>query len=141
MDGFGPRTEDLYRVRTLPNEDICLWVAPIDNSRVVRESNPEVWNECWRYITAACLAVILTVGLLLPGAYGLLAGYRINKLERENAALTEQSRLLEIEESRLLTPERLEEVAAMQSFQDPTPEQVHYLEPGGDESLALGRAK
>lgn len=140
--GTGPRpvTSDSFRVRTFPNEDICLWQVRIDNSRVQRHADPQVWNACWRSITVALLAAIVIVGLVMPGAYNMLAGYRLQKLNEQRAELLEQRRLLEIEESRLVTPQRLEELSEMQKFEDPTPNSVVYLEPKNEQSLAAYRS-
>ena len=43
---------------------------------------------------------------------------------------------LDLEEARLLSPEKLEELAASQEFIDPAPDQVVYLPPPADGSLA-----
>jgi hypothetical protein len=133
--------EDSYRVRLFPNEDIMLWVKPIDNSRVMRDSDPQLLEACWRFITVASVAVIVVVGLLLPNAYGMLSGYQIHKLEQERAMLLREREALELEESRLLSPKRLEELAEMQRYVDPPPDKVVYLTPQADGSLALARQK
>ena len=73
-----------FALRALPNEDIALWVKSIDNSRVAQQRDPQVSGALWRYIGGAVAAVVLVVGLLLPGAYGWLAGYQLNKLEKEH---------------------------------------------------------
>jgi hypothetical protein len=56
----------------------------------------------------------------------------------ENQRLLTERATLEIEEARLLSPERLEELAKMQKFIDPTPDTVVYLQ-GKGEALALNR--
>jgi hypothetical protein len=130
-------TEDPFRVRTFPNEDILLWVKPIDNSRVVRDSDPQLLEACWRFITVASVVVIVVVGLLLPNAYGMLSGYQIHKLEQERTKLLREREALELEESRLLSPKRLEELAEMQRYVDPPVDKVVYLPPQEDGSLAM----
>ena len=50
-----------------------------------------------------------------------------------------ESARLEIKEPRLLSAERLQELAKMQDFIDPAPERTVYLEPKNDKSLALNR--
>jgi cell division protein FtsL len=132
----GQSLEEQYCLRPLPNEDICLWETPVDNSRVVRHTDPALWSACWRFITMAALGVIVVVGLLLPNAYGMLAGYRLHKLEQEQQQLLAERRMLEMEYSRLVRTERLEELAERWEFVAPPPENVHYLRPSGDESVA-----
>jgi len=128
---------DPYRLRAFPNEDVCLWVKPIDNSRVVREADPRMLETCWRFISVASLAAILLVGLLLPNAYGMLAGYKLHKLEQERELLVREQAALELEESRLLSPKRLEELAGIQEFVDPP--QVVHLGSDNDRSLAMNQ--
>ena len=129
--------EDPCRVRAFPNEDICLWVKTIDNSRVVRPKDPQLLEACWRMISVASLVVIVVLGLLLPNAYAMLEGYKLHKLERERETLVREQAALELEESRLLSPQRLEELARMQEFVDPTPSRVVQLRPQDDQTLAM----
>jgi len=126
-----------YRVRAYPNEDVFLFLKRIDNSRVLRQSNPLARRAYWRIVGAACLALLLSVSVLLPRAYGVLAGYQIHGLERERDQLMIDQQTLEAEEARMLSPERLEELARIQEFVDPPPEKVFHLSTQADESVAL----
>jgi len=128
-----------YILRAIPNEDVALYVKRIDNSQVVREADPAARSTCWRSIVVACAAAVLLITLLLPSAYGLLAGYQIERLKKENAELLTVERSMEIEEARLLSPQRLEELARMQELVDPAPEKVVYLEPKPDGTVAMNR--
>jgi len=136
-DGAGGRRG----FRPLPNEDVCLWVKRIDNSRVLRKSDPVARQEYWRFARVAAVAVILVVGVLLPNAYGLLAGYQISALNLERDRMIDERKGLEAAEARLLSPERLAELARMQEFVDPAPENLLYLPPVNDKSLALNVGK
>jgi hypothetical protein len=128
-------TDNAYRLRPLPNEDVYFFVKRIDNSRVVREANPRENATGWKFLGGACAAAALLIGTLLPSAYGLLASHQLHSLQVENQRLITERATLELDEARLLSPERLEELARMQKFVDPTPEKVVYL-PSKDESLA-----
>jgi hypothetical protein len=130
------KQEANFRVREFPNEDIFLYVTPVDNSRVVRPSNRETWNACWRFITVSSAMAILMLGLLLPNAYSLLAGIELHSLQKERAELLAEQKLLETQESRMLRPERLEELAQMMQFVDPPPTSVVYLDPVDNGSVA-----
>jgi cell division protein FtsL len=125
-----------FRVRAIPNEDIFLFLTPVDNSRVVRPSNKETWNACWRFITISSAIAILTLGLLLPNAYSLLSGIRIHSLERSRTELLDEQKQLEVEESKLLRPERLEELARQMQFVDPPAQSVVYLDSKSDGTMA-----
>ena len=126
------------RLRSLPNEDVYFFVKRIDNSRLVRKAEPGASATSWKFLGGACAAAALLIGTLLPSAYGLLASNQLHNLQVENQRLLTERATLEIEEARLLSPDRLEELARMQKFVDPTPDTVVYL-PGKSESLALNR--
>ncbi len=78
----------------------------------------------------------LVIGLLLPGLYGLVAGYRLEALRQEQNRLTLDRATLEYQESKLLDPARLEELAKMQQFVDPEPTKVVYLDSKSDNVVA-----
>jgi hypothetical protein len=127
---------DSFRLRPLPNEDIFFHVKPIDNSAVVRQEDPKTPRRCWRTIGLATAVSGLTIALLAPGAYGIIAGYELQALQERQQQLLRERRVLEAEESRLLSAERLQELASIQAFVDPAPGHVVYLE-GEEPSLAL----
>jgi hypothetical protein len=131
---------DLYRLRAIPNEDVFFFMKPIDNARVVREADPVAPGRCWKLIGATCAAAVLFIGLLLPGAYSLLAGYQIQNLRDQQRELLNQKAVLELEEAKLVSPERLQQLAEMQEFVDPAPGHVVYL-PSQEGSLALNVPK
>jgi hypothetical protein len=116
------------RVRSFPNEDIYFWVKRIENNRVVRRADPAASGMCWKLIGSAGAAAVLLIAVLLPSAYGLLAGYQIQSLRDESRKLTNQLSSLELEEAKLLSPARLEELARMQQFIDPAPQTLIYLD-------------
>jgi len=132
-------TDDLYRLRAIPNEDIYFWVKPVDNSGVMAQADPQSVGACWRFIGASLLAVLLLVGMLVPAAYNLLAGYQVHTLERQREKLLRERAELELEEAQLLSPERLAELARIQQFVDPAPASVVQLSPQADGSLAMNR--
>ena len=57
-----------------------------------------------------------------------MAGYKMEALRQERQRLELDRASLELEETKLLSPARLEELARMQRFVDPAPEAVVYLE-------------
>lgn len=128
--------QNLYRLRAVPNEDVYFFVKRIDNSSVVRQADPTSSGVCWKVSASACIAVLMMIGVLLPSAYGLLAGYHVQALRQEQQRLVTERSALELEEAKLMSPKRLEELARMQSFVDPAPQKVVYLESKG-RSLAM----
>ena len=127
------------RLRAVPNEDVYFWVKHIDNARVVRQADPAERVRSWRVVAGGCAAAVLLIGALLPSAFGLLAGYQIDQLRRENARLVTERATLELEEAALLSPARLQDLAAKQRFAEPAADSIVYLAPKDDSSLALAR--
>ena len=128
-----PRTrvldnEDPFEVPAFPNEDVFLFVKHIDNSRVLREGDPAERQICWRLIGSSFAFAVLMIALLLPSLNRLMAGYKIEALRQERQRLELDRASLELEETKLLSPARLEELARIQRFVDPAPEAVVYLD-------------
>jgi hypothetical protein len=129
--GARPRilaSEDPFEVPAFPNEDVYLWVKHIDNSRILREADPAARQICWRLIGSSIAFAVVVIVLLLPTLNRLMAGYKMEALRQERQHLELDRASLELEETKLLSPARLEELARMQRFVDPAPEAVVYLE-------------
>ena len=120
--------EDPYQVPAFPNEDVYLFVKRIDNSRVLREADPAARKICWRLIGSSFAFAAIVIALLLPSLNRLMAGYKMEALRQEQQRLELDRAALELQETKLLSPARLEELARMQRFVDPAPEAVVYLD-------------
>jgi hypothetical protein len=127
---------DPFEVPPFPNEDVFLYVKRIDNSQVLRESDPAARKVCWRLIGSSFAIAVVVIGLLLPTLYGLIAGYRMEALRQERQRLDLDRASLELAEAKLLSPARLEELAKMQQFIDPAPQKVVYLDSKSEQKLA-----
>jgi len=135
----GRAVSDDFKLRTLPNEDVYFFVKRIDNSRVVRQADPGASAKSWKVLGASCVSAAMLIGMLLPSAYGLLASYQLHTLQAENQRLHIERGKLELEEAKLVSPERLAKLAVDQDFEDPKSENVIYLTPKNEGSLALNR--
>ncbi len=127
--------EDRFQVPAFPNEDVYLYVKHIDNSRVYREADPAARKICWRVIGSTFVFAVMVIALLLPSLNKLMAGYKMEALRQERQRLELDRASLELAETKLLSPARLEELARMQRFVDPAPEAVVYLD--GNKSDAI----
>ncbi|MBI3679484.1 MAG: hypothetical protein HY235_03725 [Acidobacteria bacterium] len=116
------------RLRPFPNEDVYFFVKAIDNTRVIRQADPGEPRVCWRLIGGAIALAVLLIGLLLPSGYRLMAGYQLEDLRRQHESLQKQLAALELDEAKLLSPERLAELARFQEFVDPEPGRVVHLQ-------------
>ena len=128
-------------LRAYANEDVYFFVKHIDNRRLVRQADPHARHVCWRMIGSVGLAAGLMIGVLLPGAYTLMAGYQIQSLRQESARLSAESASLELREVQLLSPARMEELARQQQFIDPEPQKVVYLESQDGSSVAMNHGQ
>jgi hypothetical protein len=131
---------DVFRMRAAPNEDVYFFVKKIDNSRVVRQADPCARARDWRLIGGAGFAATALIAVLLPSAYGLLAGYQLTQLEQQHHRLQAERTRLELQEAKLVSTERLQRLATMQEFVDPAADKVVYL-PKSDSSLALNQRR
>jgi cell division protein FtsL len=120
--------ENPFEVPAFPNEDVYLYVKHIDNSLVHREADPAARKICWRLIGSTFAFAVVVIALLLPTLNRLMAGYKMEALRQERQRLELDRAALELEETKLLSPARLEELARMQRFVDPAPEAVVYLD-------------
>jgi len=120
--------EHRFEVPQFPNEDVYLYIKHIDNSRVHREADPAARKVCWRLIGSSFAFAVLVIGLLLPSLNRLMAGYKMEALRQERQRLELDRASLELAETKLLSPARLEELARVQRFVDPAPEAVVYLD-------------
>jgi hypothetical protein len=140
-DQASPRTrvleqEDQFEVPAFPNEDVYFYIKRINNSQVLREADPAARRTCWKLIGSSLTIAALVIGLLLPGLYGLIAGYRLEALRQERDRLILDRTTLEYEESKLLDPARLEQLAKLQQFVDPAATKVVYLDGKSDHVVA-----
>ena len=132
----GGDSADADLLRQLPNETIYFYQKTIDNSGVVRQDDPKARARCWRRVALTTAGTLVLAAFLWPNVYSILAGYRIESLKQDQARLIAQRASLEVQEARLLSPERLQELAPNLEFLDPGPGQVVYLNPKPDGSLA-----
>jgi len=116
------------RVRPFANEDIYFYIKRIDNTEVVRAADPQARGACWKLIGSVVAAAVLLIGVLLPSAYSLLAGYQIQALREEQQRLATEQASLELQEAQLISPARMEELAREQQFIDPPSQKVVYLD-------------
>lgn len=124
------------RLRPLPMEDVFFYCKKIDNSRLVREADPKSAHSCWSAIGAACVALVLATGGLVPQLMGTLAGYKLESLRAEQRRLVDERQHLEVRQAELLNMNRLEKLAKDQNLVTPGPGQVVQLN-GKDSSMAM----
>jgi len=124
-------------LRPLPGEDLYLYTKKIDNSRLVREPDPQSRGACWSAIGAATVGLVLLTGVLAPSVANIMAGYKLEALRKEERVLLDERRTLDLEEARLTAPQRLEQLAARQNLVAPKAGQVVRLNNKSDSAVAM----
>jgi cell division protein FtsL len=129
---------DPYALRALPHEDILLFCKKIDNSRLVREPDPQARGTCWSVIGAACLVLVIITTASAPYVGSTIAGYKLESLRLEERRLLEERRNLDLQEAELLSPERLNQLAQDKHLVPPASNQVVRLD-GKDGAVAMAK--
>jgi len=132
---------DSYRLRPLPSEDVYFFSKKIDNSRVVRESDPAARRKAWKAGAKGFAAAGLVIILLMPRALSMVAGYQIHLLARDHDRLVNERAALQLEEAKLQSPERLEQLARDLNLITPDPKRVVVLNPKSEGALAMNVTK
>jgi len=120
--------QDAYVLRALPNDGIYFYSKKIDNSRIVRQADPAARGECWSAVGAAGVLLMLGASIIAPHVGSVLAGYKLEALKQEQQTLIDQKRALEVKEAGLLSPERLNDLAALRKLGSPAVDQVIHLD-------------
>jgi hypothetical protein len=122
-----PRT-DPFRLRALPHDNVFFYAKRIDNSRLVREENPEARGACWSAIGVAFVMLVLLTSAFAPAAMTTLAGYKLEALHAEARRLAEERRGLDLQEAELLGPARLDRLAHQKNLVTPSSGQLIHLD-------------
>ena len=128
-NGHSPRRNETYRLRQWPNEDLLFPVKPIDNSRVVPKADGKDRSASWRVMFGFAGMVMLLIAILLPSAYSLTAGYKLQELKRKNAPLHAETTLLDVDIARRTSPASLQQYATKSNMQSPNTKKMVYLQP------------
>ena len=132
---------DRWKLRPLPCEDIYFYSKRIDNSRVVREADPAAGRKAWKNGLKAGLAAAVLILLIMPKALSLVAGYSVNRLIADHDRLVAEATALQLEEARLVSPERLETLARTYGLINPDQHHVVFLNSKATDALALNVRK
>lgn len=104
----------------------------IDNSRLVKVSDPKRTREMRMFSTAAAVLFCFIMIYAWQHFSSIEYGYKIEAQRIERDALLEQNRALRLEEASLRDPERIEQLAARMGLVAPQAGQVMHLEATAD---------
>ena len=132
-----PAERDPFQLRALPHEDVYFYCKKIDNSRLVREGDPQAGGACWSTIGVAFAILALLTGVLAPSVANTVAGYRLEDLRAEERRLVDERRSLELQEAELLSPANLDRYAKERNLTVPSPGQMIRLDGKGEGAVAM----
>ena len=113
--------------RPLPMEDLCFFVKPIHNSRLVRVLDPHSRWECLKMLLGIMAVFLMAVGYAAPYLAMLRTGYKIEELRKDHETLVEQKGQLQVKEAELRDPQRIDSIARTRLGMDkPAPQQVTW---------------
>jgi hypothetical protein len=116
------------RLRPIANEDVYLFVKRIDNSGVIRAADPVARRARGRSAATGLLAAMLVIAGLAPAAYNTMSGFQIQNLRKEQDRLKQEQAKLDLDEAKLLSPARLDQLAKTLRLVEPVPQNVQYLD-------------
>ena len=125
-----------FQLRGLPNDDVYFYCKRIDNSRLVRQADPQAKGQCWSAIGAACVIAALLGTAMAPKAATVLAGYKLQSLKQERTELLDERKSIEVDEARLLSPAAMDRLATNSKLGTPSSGQIVRLQPKGDTAVA-----
>src|SRR5882762_10473477 len=93
--GSGIVESDPYVLRGLPSDSVFFYSKKIDNSRLVRQADPNASDECWSAVGAGALLLMLGVSIVVPHVALVRSGYQFEAAKVERQTLLDQRRALE----------------------------------------------
>jgi cell division protein FtsL len=114
----------------------------IDNSRLVKVADPKRSREMRSFVVALCCLFLLVMTYAWQHFSAIEYGYRIEALKSQREGLVEINRTLQVEQSSLRSPDRIDALARSLHLQPTSPGQVLMLdapvrEPGAPEMARM----
>ena len=119
---------DPFELRALPNDHIFFYAKRIDNSRMVRQTNPVAAQESWSAMGAVAILLMLGASIIAPRVASVLAGYQLESLKQRTQSLMDQRREMDVREAALVSPARLVELAGARNLGSPAVDQIVHLD-------------
>jgi hypothetical protein len=131
----GRRDGGEYRLRTIPNEDIHLYIKRVDNTGVIGVVDRQDQLASIGVTLGTVLGAAMIIGLLLPGGYNLAAQRKMNQLQTQREQLVNEMRKVRIEEGQMYSAEKLKEWDGGR-FVEPAATAVIYAPPANGAAVA-----
>jgi cell division protein FtsL len=112
----------------------------IDNSRIVKEDDPERRREMRSFTIAMTLFFLLTMVYVWQHFSAIEVGYRVEAQKTQVEQLREANRQLELSEAQLSDPERIDHIAKQLGLEEPLPGQVVRSDGMGGTTAVMAQA-
>ena len=112
----------------------------IDNSRLVKLSDPQRRREIRMFSTAVAAIFLLMMFYAWQHFRSIEYGYRIEAQKSERERLVEANRLLKLEAASLRDPGRIDALARQMGLESPEPGQMMQMNPDEGAAPILARA-
>src|SRR6202789_343159 len=113
----------------------------IDNSRIVKEDDPERRKEMRSFTIAMTLFFLLTMVYVWQHFSAIEVGYRVEAQKTQVEQLREANRRLQLTEAQLSDPGRIDHIAKQLGLDEPLPGQVVRPDGMGGTSGGMARAR
>ena len=114
--------------KPVPGTPEIFFAKTIDNSRLVRETDPKRRREMVLFAIAVAVFFVLATVYVWQHFSAIQYGYRIEELKKQRDAISEANRSLRLEEATLKDPERIDALARRMGLQLPTAGQVQTMD-------------
>jgi len=119
-----------------------LFARPVDNSRLVRVTDPQRTHEMRQFATATMVLFLFVMFYAWQHYSAIEFGYRNEALKMQRTVLQETNRELRLNEASLRAPERIDILARQMGLVDPQAGQLQQLDATQDtQSPVLARAQ
>jgi type VI protein secretion system component VasK len=102
----------------------CPFVKHIDNTRLVKASDPVREREMRVFSVVATILLGLVLVYGLQHFYAIESGYNVESSKQQLEQLREENRQLKLSEAQLTQPGRIDLLAREMGFTEPQPEQI-----------------
>ncbi|MGC9198921.1 MAG: cell division protein FtsL [Acidobacteriaceae bacterium] len=113
----------------------------IDNSRLVKEDDPERRRDVRRFTITMTLFFLLMMVYVWQHFSAIEVGYRVEAQKTQVEMLQEQNRQLELTEAQLSDPQRIDRIAKQLGMESPQPGQVVRADGMGGTPTVMAQAK
>jgi cell division protein FtsL len=132
--------ETQRRARRGPTPEV-FFAKHIDNSRIVKEDDPERRKEMRSFTIAMTLFFLLTMVYVWQHFSAIEVGYRVEAQKTQVEQLQEKNRQLELTEAQLSDPGRIDKISKQLGLAAPLPGQVVRPDGMGNTTAVMAQAQ